>query len=207
MGKTIFFVSFCLLIICNPASGQRKMKQMDPEKQQQQETEKAYEHVPWQDKITFGGNFWLSFGSNSSQVTLQPLIGYKVTDKLIAGGGFTYIYWKETYQFTNGTSLSFSDNIFGLNLFARQVLFNPLFVHAEYQPMNFNSYNYSTGESKRIWTNALYLGGGLNQSFGKGSGGAYIMVLYDVAWRQSDPFGYQKSFYASPWNIRFGMFF
>jgi len=179
---------------------------MDPEKQESEEKSKSLSKDSWKDRLTFGGNFWLGFGSFSSQVIIQPLVGYKVTDKFLAGGGLTYIYWKETYQLTNGSSLSFSDNIYGLNFFGRHTIFEPLFAHVEFQPLNFTSFNFMTGDNKRLWTNALYLGGGINQSFGKTGSGAYIMLLYDVLWRQSDPNGFQQSFYNSPYNIRFGLF-
>jgi hypothetical protein len=74
-------------------------------------------------------------------------------------------------------------------------------------PMNFNSFN-ALGERKRIWSNSLYLGGGINQS--DDNSGVYIMLLYDILWRNYttyDPTSFSRSFYNTPWDIRIGMFF
>lgn len=184
------------------------MKKMDADKQAQDDDARAYEKKPWTERLLYGGNFSLAFGSQSAMFYIQPLIGYKVTDNFIAGTGFTYIYWKQEYVFSNNQTLTLSDNIYGLNLFARHTLFGPMFAHAEYQPMNFTSHNYY-GDEKRIWTNALYLGGGINQSFGESGSGAYIMLLYDVLWRTRDanPAAFDRSFKATPLDIRFGLFF
>jgi hypothetical protein len=187
---------------------QRKVQEMDPQKAEQAQAAKDYEKTPWTDKLTYGGNFWFSFGSGFSQIYLQPLVGYRVTDKFTAGTGFTYIYTSQKYYVSNNQTVTYSDNVYGLNFFARHQLFGPLFAQAEYQPMNFTSYN-RLGESKRMWTNALYLGGGLSQSMG-GKGGFYMMVLYDVLWRSYDsanPSAYPRSFYGTAWNFRIGMMF
>ncbi len=184
------------------------MKQMDSDKQAREDEARSYEQKTFKERLLFGGNFWLSFGSQYSQVYVQPMVGYMVTNKFIAGGGFTYIYWKQEYIYASGQKITFSDNIYGLNLFGRHTLFGPLFAHAEYQPMNFTSHNLN-GAEKRIWTNALYLGGGINQSFGKKGSGAYIMLLYDVLWRDRDPnpAAFDRSFRPTPYDIRFGLFF
>ncbi len=204
----IFFLAFSLLIIGQyDVYGQRKIKQMDPQREEMEQEATNSEQVRWQDKMTYGGNFWFTFSSTYSMLYLQPLVGYKVTDKFMVGGGITYIYWSQEYSYYSPggvpqPSKTISDNVFGLNFFTRRTLFGPVFVHAEYQPMNFNSYN-ALNEFKRIWTHAMYLGGGVNQS------GAYALVLYDVLWRTtpSDPKSYSRSFYPSPWNIRIGFMF
>ncbi|MCI0751981.1 MAG: hypothetical protein L0Y35_09090, partial [Flammeovirgaceae bacterium] len=41
--------------------------------------------VPVQERIVFGGGMGLSFGSQQDFISLSPLIGYKLTAKLIAG--------------------------------------------------------------------------------------------------------------------------
>jgi hypothetical protein len=209
MSKQLFISLFFMLVLVSPVLSQRRMKQMDSDKQAQEDEVKSYEQQSWKDKMVYGGNFWLAFGSASSMVYLQPLVGYKVTENFTAGGGFTYIYWKQQYFFSNNQTITLTDNIYGLNMFARHNLFGPIFAYAEYQPMNFTSYNYLQ-ESKRIWSNSLFLGGGINQSFGKSGSGAYILLLYDVLWSERDqtnPRAFDKSFRPSPFDIRFGLFF
>ncbi len=181
---------------------------MDADKQAKEDEAKSYEKKPLSERLVYGGNFWLGFSSTSAQVYVQPLVGYKVTDNFLAGGGFTYIYWKQEYLLSNNQTITFSDNIYGPNFFARHTIFGPLFAQAEYQPMNFTSHNL-LNESKRIWTNAFYVGGGINQSFGKSGSGAYILLLYDVIWRNRDPnpAAFDRSFRPTPFDIRFGLFF
>lgn len=208
MTKT-FLTSLILFCFFLDASAQRRSKEMDPERAEEREAARASEgNNSFADKLSFGGNFSVGFGNVRSSVFIQPLVGYKVTQKTMLGTGFTYIYWSEKYVLSNGSRLEFSDNIWGLNFFARQILFSPVFAHVEYQPTNFTSYN-RLGDSRRVWSNPLYLGGGINQSFNGGQSGAYILILYDVFWqdRSLDPTSFNKSFMFSPWDIRFGVLF
>ena len=46
---------------------------------------------PLSEKLVFGGNFGLQLG-NYTNITLSPIVGYRVTDDLVLGGGPTYIY-------------------------------------------------------------------------------------------------------------------
>ena len=210
--KTKIAILMILMLGTQTIFAQRKIKQMDPQKEEMDKQAKQAESRPWTDRLVYGGNVGLTISTSYSFVLAQPLVGYKVTDNFIAGAGFTYIYWKQSYSYTTpGTTgqnnISISDNVYGLNFFARHSLFGPAFAHIEYQPMNFTSYN-GYNESKRIWTNALYLGGGINQST-NGGRGAYVLVLYDILWQDAslDPRSYAKSFYQSPWNIRVGFMF
>lgn len=196
-----------LLLSSIPVMAQRKIKPMDPEKAEREAAEKEGQNSNWTDRLVFGGNFMASFGNTFSQVLIAPLVGYKVNERFIAGAGVTYMYWSQSLALSNGQTLDYSDNVYGLNLFGRHSLFGPLFAHAEYQPMNFTAYN-GLGDHKRQWSNALYLGGGVNQSIGN-SGAFYVMLLYDVLWEDypTDPRSYPTSFMLSPLDIRIGFFF
>lgn len=198
-----------LFVMSLSVFAQRRTKEMDPDRTEEREMARSNSDTKsFAEKLTYGGNFAVGFGNVRSTVFIQPLVGYRATEKTMFGTGFTYIYWSEKYLLTNGTRLEFSDNLWGLNFFARQVLFSPLFAHAEYQPTNFTSYN-RLGDSKRVWSNPLYLGGGINQSFNNGQSGAYILIVYDVLWqdRSIDPTSFSRSFMPSPWDIRFGILF
>jgi hypothetical protein len=141
-----------------------------------------------------------------SVVMLQPQVGYKLNERALIGTGLTYIYMNQKITYSNNT-FDFKEHILGINLFSRFKIFNPVFAHVEYMPMNFNSFN-ALGERKRIWSNSLYLGGGINQS--DDNSGVYIMLLYDILWRNYttyDPTSFSRSFYNTPWDIRIGMFF
>lgn len=200
--RKLFVIGIMILLIAQQAQAQRKIKQMDPEKEEQEQKEAEYEGggAKWYDKLSFGGNFGATFGSGFSFLTIQPQVFYRITETTMLGGGFTYYYWQRKYQLLGGGSLEYSDNAYGINAFARQTLFNPVFVHAEYMPMNFKNYDIQTGEYSRKWVNAFYLGGGVQQKFSD-RGGYYFMVLYDVLHKDG------KSFFSSPFDVRVGVFF
>jgi hypothetical protein len=200
MQKHFFRILILVCLFHQQVLAQRKMKQMDSDKQAQEDEMSKQESSSWKDKISFGGNLGASFGSDFASVLLQPLVFYRITEKTMVGGGFTYIYWSQKYMNSLGKTDTYTDNVYGLNLFARQVIFNPLFVHAEYNPMNFTLYNYQTRSEQRVWQQAFYIGGGFQQKMSE-RGGYYFMVLYDVLWNAN------KSFYPSPYDIRMGFYF
>lgn len=194
----------CLAI--NQTIAQRRIKEIDPQREEQKEEAKNYNAIDWSEKLLYGGNAWMGISSMGSVVMLQPQVGYKLNDRALIGTGLTYIYMNQKITYSNNT-FDFKEHILGINLFSRFKIFNPVFAHLEYMPMNFNSFN-ALGDRKRIWSNSLYLGGGINQS--DDNSGVYIMLLYDVLWRNYttyDPTSFSRSFYNTPWDIRIGMFF
>lgn len=199
MKKHIIFILLAAVCCAGPLSAQRRMKQMDSEKQEQEDQAKAYEYEPWYEKVRFGGNVGAAFGSNYSSVMLQPMVFYQLKPKTMVGAGVTYYYWSYKVVLGNGQTTKLSDNAYGANLFARQMLFEPIFAHVEWNPMNFTYYDRYNGEEKRIWKSSLYLGGGIQQTAGRG--GFYLMFLYDVLWNAD------KSFSPIPYDIRMGFFF
>ena len=200
----ILFLLMCLDI--NQTIAQRRIKEIHPQREEQKEEAKNYNAIDWSEKLLYGGNAWMGISSMGSVVMLQPQVGYKLNDRALVGTGLTYIYMNQKITYSNNT-FDFKEHILGINLFSRFKIFNPVFAHLEYMPMNFNSFN-ALGERKRIWSNSLYLGGGINQS--DDNSGVYIMLLYDVLWRNYttyDPTSFSRSFYNTPWDIRIGMFF
>lgn len=203
MKKLFCLIGIQILLLSvfkNTAYCQRKIKNMDADKEAANNDDKTSSAQRWQDNVSFGGNVGASFFNGGGFVLLQPTAFYKLAKNTTAGAGITYIYWQQKIPLLNGSSLTFSDNVFGLNLFARQQLFDPVFVHVEYNPMNFTRYNPLTRDEARTWVNAFYVGGGIMNRSSSG-GGYYIMGLYDLLWNA------EKSFYPRPIDIRLGFFF
>jgi hypothetical protein len=195
-----------ILLLANPTMAQRKLKQLDEQKKE--DSNKKYDKPEsfW-DKVSFGGNIGGGFGQGVSSFLLQPQALYRVNDNLGVGMGFTYFYWSREIQYASGTKKTYSDNSYGPNLFVRQRLFSEIFGYAEYNAMNFTSFN-EFGQSRRLWNQALFLGPSYVQETGRG--GAYILILYDVLWRQDDlsqPGSFTRNFRVSPWDFRIGFFF
>ena len=202
-------ISLVLLLLCFLATtnvyAQRKLEQLDPEKKaEEQEAQKEKDAnkmagPKWYDKVSFGGNVGGSFSNYGSFFTVQPMAFYRFTDKTLLGAGLTYYYWSRDFSTAQGT-VNISDNAYGGNVFGRQVLFESIFAHAEYMPLNFKVYNPATNDIKRDWVGAFYLGGGINQPISDRAN-IYILVLYDLLHDSN------RSFRSSPLDFRTGFYF
>ena len=204
--KTKLLILFSLLILASSSIyAQRKVQKMDSEKQEQEDDAKKNETEPMKDKIKYGGAVSAMFGSGYSYFYLQPWIGYKVGERFMPGAGFTYIYQGVTIN-SNAGKFTISDNAYGLNIFAKEQLFDNVAAFAEYAPINFTSYNgYSADPPKRVWGNQLFLGGGLFQK------NYYFLILYDVLWQaydvNSNLSNYSTTFKPTPVDFRVGFIF
>jgi hypothetical protein len=137
------------------------------------------------ERIYFGGNFGLNFGTNYTVVELSPIVGYKITERLSAGFGITYIYYKQkipAYNFTYETS------IYGGNVFTRYFFTESLFAHVEGGALNLDvPAIYYPYELAREWVPNLLVGGGYRSMIGQRAS-FMIMLLYDVIDDPNSPY-------------------
>lgn len=86
---------------------------------------------PLKDRLVFnlGGNFWIG---TTTSIGLMPQVGYKVTDRLIAGVGLNFQYYKNL-QFSGDPFM-----IYGGNVFTRYHVHPSLFLQTEYQVLQYN---------------------------------------------------------------------
>jgi hypothetical protein len=151
--------------------------------------------LPFKQRIFFGGDFGLSFGTNT-YINLAPIVGYKVTNRLSAGLGPIYIFEKYRYwdykTSTYGGKAFLSFTVFKdigqyLNIGIGNIIF-----HAENEIINLEKlyYDYQNGKiytlDERLWIDNLLVGGGLNQPLGA-RGGINIYVLWDVTQNPYSP--------------------
>lgn len=136
------------------------------------------------DRMYFGGGFGLGGGTGYFSLSLNPIVGYMITDKFSGGMGITYQY----LSYTNYKP-AVTVNQYGISPFLRYN-FDQLFAMAEY---NLISTNY-VGSDKRYFVDRMLLGLGYSQPLGS-RGGLNIVGLYDVLYKANGPF-------ASPWVIR-----
>jgi hypothetical protein len=206
MMKLKFLLILTLLSFSTVLFAQRKVEQIDPEKQAEETAdkerlEKERSGSPkWRDNVSFGGNLGGGIGNGSSFFMVQPMAFYRFTDRTMAGAGISYYYWSLTYYNSVGAKSTLSDNAYGFNIFGRQQLFDPVFVHVELMPLNFKVYDQKSNEIRREWVPSLYLGGGIRQTTSDRSG-FYFVVLYDVLYNEG------KSFRGSPIDLRTGFYF
>ncbi|OOG78410.1 hypothetical protein [Algoriphagus sp. A40] len=146
--------------------------------------------IPFKDRLYFGGNLGLQFGT-VTLVDVSPLVGVMITPRLSGGVGATFQYYDDSrYQGAEGTS-------YGGRLFSRFNVLPNVFLHAEYESINWETYDYFVEDFRRTWSNALFLGAGYFAPFGS-RGGANFTFLYNVLHDN------QNSYYAEPYVIRIG---
>lgn len=132
------------------------------------------------DRVYTGGGLGLQFGTVTF-INAAPIIGYKITERYSAGIGLEYIYFG--YK-PSQNSPTYSQNIYGGNIFNRLFVTDFLFLHAEYEALNSN-WDYRFPTTRFIIEN-YWVGGGLRQRSGNAS--FFIMVLKNLNDNPYSPF-------------------
>ena len=135
---------------------------------------------PIKDKIYFGGNLGLSFGTVTS-IAIEPLIGWKWTPKLSSGLVLSYWYFKD-----NRYVPEYESSSYGYRLFTRYRVIPQIYLHAEWAQFFYdNIYDPEAAFSDpsdpfvKASVPYLFLGGGLSQPMGSNAH-FFIQVLYEV---------------------------
>ncbi|WP_186754579.1 hypothetical protein [Echinicola salinicaeni] len=176
----VIFIAFGLCLISQDVFAQREFYEEDEEK------------VPLSERLYFGGNFGLQFGS-ITYVDVSPLVGVMITDRYSAGVGITYQYLK--YR-----DFSESSNVYGGRIFNRYNVLPNVFAQAEFESLNVEAFRKNlNGDivSSREWEPGLFLGGGYFIPFGR-RGGMNFTLLYNVLYDN------QNLLYNEPYVIRAG---
>ncbi len=145
------------------------------------------ENSNFMDRVYFGGGMGLSGGSWGTSVSLSPIVGYMVSNRLSVGVGATYQYYKYKDAYYD-----YSDNRYGGSLFARMNLVRQVFAYGEYSFLN---YSINGDSNNRSTVHRLPLGLGFSQSMGPRSS-FNIVAAYDMLYELNGP-------YASPWVFTF----
>ena len=154
------------------------------------------EKTRFTDKIFFGGGLGLQFGT-VTLIDISPVIGYRVTEKFETGLGFTYKYYRIKdyfFDYTNNIGYDLKSNIIGGSIFARYHFLENVFVHTEYEMLNY-SYDefYDSGgtvlsERRTAVINSIFVGGGYRQRISSGSY-FFIMALWNLNDSALSPYG------------------
>lgn len=181
------------------ATAQRKTPELDKQKvEEQKQADETYgSNDSWKDRMIYGGNIGGSLGNISSFFMVQPIVGYKITDKFQAGLCPLYIYSSRTYQLTTGKNFTQSVNAFGPGVFGRYLINDNIFAHVEYLGLSYKIYDELTKADISRFSNSAFVGGG----YMPGGTGVYIVALYDLLYNSN------TSFYSSPFDIRIGFVF
>lgn len=152
------------------------------------------ENSSFKDRVFVGGNLGLSFG-DITNIQIAPIVGYRVTNQFSVGLGPQYQYTR--IRIRNGSDLS--SNNYGFNLFARYNIFEPFFLQAEYEYLNFELFNIDLSTFRDNFSSVL-IGGGISQPIGSRAF-FNLTVLYNVIYDNNDPF----QPYDSPVVVRAGI--
>ena len=127
----------------------------------------------FKDRIFFGGNLGLQFGT-ITLIEISPLVGYKITDDLSAGLGFTYQFYKDT-RFDP----DYSTNIIGGRVFARYYIYKDFFAHTEVEVLNYDAYFWTSNYKENITITNVLVGGGYSQWISQRAS-VNIMILWNL---------------------------
>lgn len=150
----------------------------------------------WKDKIFFGGNFGLQFGT-ITDIEISPIVGYWIRPRIAAGVGVTYEYFHDK----RFKPFEINTHIYGGRVFSRLVViqdFNKMipigftgsvFAHAEYEGLSLERkyFDYPTYGEGRFLLNSVLVGGGLSQPIGR-KGAVYITILYNLNETMNTPY-------------------
>lgn len=131
---------------------------------------------PAHSRIYYGGQLGFNLFGDVFRFSIQPLVAYKITDKLSVGGKIGYEYIKDKRFDPDRTY-----NNYGASVFTRYRFIPQIYAHAEFAELN---YDYSSG---REWVPFLLVGGGLAQRVG-GNAWVFAEVLFDVLQSSRSPY-------------------
>ena len=150
------------------------------------------ERSGWKDRVFVGGGGGLGggtdvFGNRFFRVSVSPVIGYMVTDKVSAGTSVVY-------NSINYSDLGFKYKQYGLMPFIRYNL-DDLFLTAEWNYLNVPrlSFNGQYDITERLNVTRVLAGAGYSKPVG-GRSRVNVVGLYDLA--------YKRQYFASPWVLR-----
>jgi hypothetical protein len=156
-------------------------------------------------KLVYGGGVSFNFFNGIFSAGVAPIVGYRFSDRFLAGVGLGYQYYSAKDYFLFNTqsgiqSYPLRRNFVYPSVWARYLVFNNIFVHAEaeYDIQNWRYYEPDADPSSPTYGNpvkrkltinspAVLLGAGLRQPIGEFSS-LYLMALYDVIQDPNSPY-------------------
>ncbi|WP_258103831.1 hypothetical protein [Marinoscillum sp. MHG1-6] len=173
--STLFLIGFILVFVAQA--------QYKPQSQRSTNTSSS---KGLKDRIYFGGGGGFSGGTNYVNVSVSPLIGYKITNRFSTGLRFTY-------QFVKINDLKF--NYYGLGPFARYNITEKFFTYTEYEYLNFEIPNFNERDSYHSW----FVGLGYSEPITRNIA-FNVSALYNLLYSDGT-----NSPYASPLVFRVGI--
>jgi len=151
---------------------------------------------PAKQKWFYGGGIGLGFG-DVDYIEVSPLVGYNINPRSAVGVSLLYRYRKDK-RFDD----SVSTNDYGSTLFGRYFVVPKVYLQAEYEYLNYESYRYNgvnnINGTERTNFGSFLAGGGASMPVGRNAS-FYVTALYNFSYDKAD------SPYSEPIVIRLGV--
>lgn len=139
----------------------------------------------WQPHMFYGGNIYLSFGSNGTSIGASPLVGWQLTRALGVGVGVTYIYYHKD---------DYTSHSYGGRVMTRYNVIPQAYAKAEFSYLWY-SQTYKDFEATTFGVPYLFLGGGYRQRI---SATTFLEfeIMFDVLQDKNSQYGNWEPVYA-----------
>lgn len=204
--KKIFATALIGLFCANLATAQEKVYSSSGKPLNRTEKNVKSDKLIDPDRLIFGGWGLFGIGSGITNIGVTPILGYKITDQFSAGIGFGYQYLHiKNYNtvITDPTTGAeeykpLQANIYSPSVWARHIIWNNVFAHAEYEHNIFSQTSYTNDYTKygeypiikdkqSINVPCMLVGAGLRQPLGDRAS-IVFMALYDVLQDKNSPY-------------------
>lgn len=147
------------------------------------------------DRLLFGGGLGLQFGTLTF-IDISPVVGYRLTERLEAGVGFSYKYYSyKDFYFDPVTGLKddLKSHMIGGSVYTRYHIFENIFLHAEFERLRVNTQELYISGGQVISNpihyniNSLFVGVGLKQRISNSSY-FFLMGLWDLVQDSNSPY-------------------
>lgn len=159
--KKFFYTLFLITLIVSFTDAQVDSVYTGTVERKEKEKKKKERNDEWKERVTFGGNLQLQFGSYTF-IYLSPTIGYIPFEKVNVGVGLIYNYISINY----GAYGKYDQSIYGTHTYARYFITDGVFIQGQYDRL-FQPGGSFFGKTDRIWVDYGMVGGGFRQSIGK----------------------------------------
>jgi len=142
-----------------------------------------------------GGGIAVTLGGDVGFVSVEPVIGYWVTEQFTVGARVIL-----RYRTDDRFAESVNTTDYGAGLFARYLVTKKFFVQGEYEYLSYELLSFS-GSDERDEFGSWLAGGGYSQPLGRNAS-FFVTGLYNFSYDEDE-----LSPYDGPWVLRAGVGF
>jgi len=157
---------------------------------QNKENNNPYAGLPFKERLFFGGDLGLSFGT-VTYIRIAPIIGYNINQKFAVGAGPSYQYYKDNRY------VGVQSSIYGGSIFSRYFVLENIFLQSEFEVLNLEELYYDPADftRNRVTIPIWFVGAGFSQRTPNGSG-FFIGIFYDLIQDINSPYPNNLAFRA-----------